>query len=234
MTRDLILNYGKKTLRQFEKLMEKTSLVGNSTFFEPHQFSWIANLENNWQLIRQELDQLLVEPEKIPNFQDISPDQYNLTKDNKWKTFFLYAYGYKLNDNCLKCPETTRLLEQVPNMKTAFFSIMFPHKHIPEHRGPYKGVLRYHLALKVPQPETSCRLRVGEDIRYWQEGKSLVFDDSYAHEAWNDSEEIRVVLFMDFVRPLAFPVAIINQFIIKLIGWSPFVQDGLARQNKNN
>lgn len=232
MNRDFILNYGEKALRQFEKLMVKNSLVGNTTFFEPQQFSWIANLENNWQLIRQELDELLLEPENIPNFQDVSPDQYNLTKDNKWKTFFFYAYGYKVKNNCAQCPETTRLLEQVPHMKTAFFSIMFPHKHIPEHRGPYKGVLRYHLGLKIPQPETSCRLKVGDDIRYWQQGKSLVFDDSYPHEAWNDSDDIRVVLFMDFVRPLAFPVSIINQFIIQLIAWSPFVQDGLAKQNK--
>lgn len=232
MTRDFILKYGEKSLHQFEKLLIKNSLVGNKNFFDTEQFSWVANLENNWQVIRRELDNLLQDTDKIPNFQDVSPDQYNLTKDNKWKTFFLFAYGFKIKKNCVQCPETTRLLEQIPEMKTAFFSIMFPHKHIPEHRGPYKGVLRYHLGLKVPQPETLCRIKVGDDIRYWQEGKSLVFDDSYPHEAWNDSDEIRVVLFMDFVRPVAFPVSVINRFFIKLIGWSPFVQDGLAKQDK--
>ena len=56
--------------------------------------------------------------------------------------------------NCQRCPLTTQLVESIPGMKTAFFSIMLPGKYIPEHRGPYKGLLRYQLALKVPQEST--------------------------------------------------------------------------------
>jgi beta-hydroxylase len=139
---------------------------------------------------------------------------------------FFYAYGIKASVNCAKCPQTTNLIEQIPGMKTAFFSILLPGKHIPEHRGPYKGVLRYHLGLKVPQPETSCSLRVGEQICYWKEGKSIIFDDTFPHEAWNQSNDLRVVLFLDFVRPLRFPVSWLNQLLIQLISISPFVQEG--------
>ena len=199
---------------QFERAISYFSLVDDTGFLDIQQFGWIADLESNWVKIRQELDLVLENVDTIPNLQDISQGQYAITQDNLWKTYFLYAYGNKVEQNCEKCPETTSLIEAVPGMKTAFFSILLPHKHIPEHRGPYKGVLRYHLGLIVPQPNNRCGIRVGNDVAYWSEGKSLVFDDSYLHEAWNDSNSIRVVLFMDFVRPLHFPFSIVNRILI--------------------
>ena len=224
-SRQSLLTQGEKVLRQLEQLIARFSLIGDATFFDSQQFSWVAHLESHWQSIRQELDSVLNRVDELPNFQDISTDQYSITQDNRWKTYFLYAYGLKVAKNCERCPETTRLIEQVPGMKTAFFSVLLPHKHIPEHCGPYKGVIRYHLALKVPD-QKGCRIRVGDDIRHWEEGKSLVFDDTFPHEAWNDTDDIRVVLFLDFVRPLRFPLSVLNQLIIQLIAWSPFVQSG--------
>ena len=224
-SRQSLLTQGEKVLRQLEQLIARFSLIGDATFFDSQQFSWVAHLESHWQSIRQELNSVLNNVDELPNFQDISTDQYSITQDNRWKTYFLYAYGLKVAKNCERCPETTRLIEQVPGMKTAFFSVLLPHKHIPEHCGPYKGVIRYHLALKVPD-QKGCRIRVGDDIRHWEEGKSLVFDDTFPHEAWNDTDDIRVVLFLDFVRPLRFPLSVLNQLIIQLIAWSPFVQSG--------
>lgn len=222
--RQLILTQGERFLRDLEARIGQASLIGNKPFFDPGLFSWSEDLEANWQVIRQELDVLLEKVTALPNFQDISRDQYSITQDNLWKTYFLYVYGFKAEKNCQKCPETTRLVEQIPGMKTAFFSILLPHKHIPEHRGPYKGVLRYHLALKVPEPAIDCGIRVGEEIRHWEEGKSLVFDDTFPHEAWNKTDNIRVVLFVDFVRPLRFPAAMFNQWMIQLLARSPYVQ----------
>lgn len=219
-----ITSHGENLLRNLEAQIDRQSLVENKPFLDCQQFSWIPELEENWQVIRQELDELLKIVELLPNFQDISEDQYSITSDNLWKTYFLYGYGFKAEKNCLRCPNTTRLIEKIPGMKTAFFSILLPHKHIPEHRGPYKGVLRYHLGLKIPQPKQACQLRVGNEIRSWQEGKSLMFDDTFPHEAWNQSNEIRVVLFIDVVRPMRFPFSLLNQAMIKLISWSPYVQ----------
>jgi len=116
-------------------------------------------------------------------------------------------------------------------MTTAMCSILSPHKHIPAHGGPYKGVLRYHLALIVPSPDGKARIRVGDDIRPWVEGKSLVFDDTWEHEAWNDTEGTRVVLFVDFKRPLRGFARAVNELVLKLIYYSPFVQDAKARHN---
>jgi len=108
-------------------------------------------------------------------------------------------------------------------MKTAFFSILAPGKHLPPHRGPFKGVLRYHLGLIVPKPEVSCGIRVADETRHWKEGESLVFDDTYMHEAWNNTNRDRVVLFMDFVRPLRFPASLLNWVLLNAIAVSPFV-----------
>lgn len=222
--RQWILAEGEKSLRRLEKLFARHSLIGDTTFFEVQNFSWAANLEMQWQAIRQELNSVLQKVNELPNFQDISSDQMSITQDDRWKTYFFYAYGIKAHKNCEKCPHTTRLVEQIPGMKTAFFSILLPHKHIPEHRGAYKGLIRYHLGLKVPQLSSKCAIRVGDEVRHWQEGKSLIFDDTFPHQAWNQTDDIRVVLFVDFVRPMRFPAALLNRSIFQLIAWSPYIQ----------
>jgi beta-hydroxylase len=230
--RQVALKAGETLLRQLEKIIGSASLVGQSTFFDPDQFPWVKTFEDHWQIIRQELDKILEYRDNLPNFQDISPDQYRITSDQRWKTFFFYAYGVKAEQNCGLCPQTADLLASIPGLKTAFFSILLPQKQIPPHRGPYNGVLRYHLGLLVPQATNQCGIRVGKDIRHWQEGKSLVFDDSFEHEAWNCTDEVRVILFVDVVRPLKFPVSLLNQLIIQLIAWSPYIRDAEVNQKK--
>jgi aspartyl/asparaginyl beta-hydroxylase (cupin superfamily) len=210
-------------LRQLEKLLTNSSRVPNRPFFKTSDFPWSHKLEQRWSAIRKELDDVMRHRNDLPNFQDLSPDQRHLSSDDGWKTYFFYAYGLKAWRNCRRCPETTRLLKGVPGMKTAFFSILAPGKHLPPHRGPFKGVLRYHLGLIIPKPETNCAIKVDGELRHWEEGKSLIFDDTYMHEAWNETNGDRVVLFMDFVRPLRFPASFINWILIKAIAMSPFV-----------
>src|SRR5438445_9608768 len=118
------------------------------------------------------------------------------------------------------CPRTAALMREIPGMTTAMFSILSPRKHILDHRGPYKGVIRYHLGLIVPKEKEACRIRVGDTIAHWEEGKSLFFDDTFPHEVWNDTDSMRVVLFMDILRPLPAPVALLNDLIIRIIAAS--------------
>jgi len=105
------------------------------------------------------------------------------------------------------------------------FSILAARAHLPEHTGPYAGVLRYHLGLIVPRQKEACRIRVGSDVAHWEEGRSVVFDDTYMHEVWNDTDEERVVLFVDFARPLSFPVSLLNNAVIWLFGRTGYVQE---------
>ncbi len=229
-TVELTIAAGERILAPIERFIGRRSLVGDATFFDNDRFPWIAEIEANWQTIREEAERLLEDRDDLANFQDISKDQIEITDDDRWKTFFLYGYGFEAKLGTEMCPQTALLMQRIPGMTTAMFSILSPNKHILDHRGPYKGVLRYHLGLIVPRDAPACRIRVGEDIRHWQEGQSLVFDDTYNHEVWNDTDETRVVLFVDVLRPLPSPWSQINRAIVKAISYSPFVLDAKRNQ----
>jgi aspartyl/asparaginyl beta-hydroxylase (cupin superfamily) len=221
---------GERILAPIERFIGRRSLVGDATFFGLERFPWVAHVEQNAGVIGEELQAVLADREALPNFQDISKDQIEITDDDDWKTFFLYGYGFEAKLGVEMCPRTAALMREIPGMTTAMFSILSPRKHILNHRGPYKGVLRYHLGLIVPRDAEACRIRVGEDIRHWEAGKSLVFDDTFNHEVWNDTDETRVVLFVDVLRPLPFPENRINELIVKAIGLSPFIRDAKRNQ----
>ncbi|MDQ6617248.1 MAG: aspartyl/asparaginyl beta-hydroxylase domain-containing protein [Actinomycetota bacterium] len=226
---DLSNDVGGKALQRMEGWVLRYSEVETTPFLPQERFPWIQSLEDGVDVIRAELDGVLTHQDELPNFQDISTDQRALTDDDKWKTYFFFGYGFKSEANCARCPQTTRLLQEVPGLTTAFFSILSPHKHIPPHRGPWRGVIRYHLALKIPEPSDQCGIRVGGEVAHWTEGKSLVFDDGYEHSAWNDTDGVRVVLFVDVLRPLRGPGEWANKALIKAIALSPFIRDGKAR-----
>lgn len=217
-------------IKRIERILIRYSLVPDTPFLVSPEFSWVRTLEADWKLMRAELDRLLEAPERIPNFQDISRDQYNISQDDKWKSYFLYGYGYKMENNCKACPETTRILESIPGMFTAFFSVLAPGKHIPLHRGPYRGLLRCHLALIVPEPRQDCWIEVGGETSTWEEGRCIVFDDTYRHRVENNTGGRRVVLFIDIKRPLKFPGSLLNRVVLFLIRLSPYIQD--ARRNQ--
>jgi beta-hydroxylase len=224
------IKLGEAILAPIERFIGRRSLVGDATFFPLERFPWVKHIEDNWMVIRDEAERLLEDRADLANFQDISKDQIEITDDDRWKTFFIYGYGFEAKLGVEMCPRTAALMREIPGMTTAMISILSPRKHILDHRGPYKGVLRYHLGLIVPEDAESCRIRVGGDFRHWEEGKSMIFDDTFNHEVWNDTDETRVVLFVDVLRPLPFPDSAVNRGIVKAIGFSPFVLDAKRNQ----
>jgi ornithine lipid ester-linked acyl 2-hydroxylase len=213
-----------KLIKTLENQVPAHSLIGNSIFFDKTYFPWANDLEANWQVIRTELDAIMPYANDLPNFDVISPRQKKIAGDDLWKTFFFYAYGYRSQANCDRCPNTIKLIEQIPGLKVAFFSILAPGKHIPPHYGKHKGIIRYHLALKVPEPREQCRIRIEDQYACWEEGKSLIFDDTYMHEVWNDTEGYRVVLFLDVARPMRFPMSLVNWAVSQAVKLSPVIQ----------
>ena len=171
---------------------------------------------------------MLIHDDKLPNIEDIQPQEQALNMDNKWKTFFLYGFGIKSHKNCEKCPVTTRVLEQIPGMLTGFFSILYPGKHIPAHKGIFRGIVRTHLGLIIPS-HGECKMRVGNEFITWEKGKAVFFDDTYQHEVWNNTDEIRVVLLIDTVRPYKKIGAKINQSIINGITNSVYVKQAFKK-----
>lgn len=220
---------GGRILHRLAGFFRAHSIVGTSPFFEAGQFPWISGLESSWAVMRRELDDVLRYRDALPSFQDIISHERHLTDDAGWKTYFFAGYGLEVRRNMESCPETARLIRTIPGMTSAMFSILAPGKRIPPHRGPYAGVLRYHLALRVPRPAGQCGIRVADEVRHWEEGRSLVFDDVFEHEVWNDTGDTRVVLFVDFKRPLRAPARIVNDLVIALIALSPYVRNAAAK-----
>lgn len=158
-------------------------------FLESADYPFTSQLEASFEAIRRELL-------KIPKKDFMAWPERFLYGDG-WDVFGLYAFGQKMAANCALCPATTRAVECIPGLTTAGFSWLEPGTHIKPHKGYSKAVLRCHLPLLIPE---ECRLRVGDETRSWVPGKTLVFDDTTEHEAWNRSNSDRVVLLLDFKR----------------------------------
>jgi ornithine lipid ester-linked acyl 2-hydroxylase len=94
---------------------------------------------------------------------------------------------------------------------------------------PYRGVVRCHLGLLVPGLPDECGIGVGGEVRHWREGETMFFDDGYEHFAWNDTDDTRVVQFLDVIRPLRRPAADVNKALLRAIAWSPFLWDAKRR-----
>jgi beta-hydroxylase len=215
-----------------ERLNLKYSKVGNPAIYDNATFPWSKDIEREWHAIRAEFDKVLVRKDDLPGFHEISTDVMQTSRDNGWKTFMLAGYGLTSQANIATCPDTWRICQNIPGLLTVMFSILEPGKHLPAHRGPYNGVLRLHLGLIIPEPRRDLGIRVGTDIYRWEEGKVVIFDDAYEHEAWNRTPNTRVVLFVDFVKPLRMPARFFNWLLLKLAIFTPFIREGTENQKK--
>src|ERR1700691_4743202 len=135
-TVELTIAVGERALAPVERFIGRRSLVGDETFFPVERFPWVEQVEANWETIREELESVLEDRAALPNFQDISKDQIEITDDDRWKTLFLYGYGFQAKLGVESCPRTAALMREIPGMTTAMFSILSPRKHILDHRGP--------------------------------------------------------------------------------------------------
>ncbi len=200
------------------------SPMGNSSVIDSKTFDWVERLEKNSGKIRQELIALLGGQTHLPNIQELSPRQMNLSKADGWKTYFFYLLGHRIEESYQRCPETGKLLDSIPGLALAFFSVLAPGMHIKRHRGAYKGVVRCHLGLIVPEPRTAVRMQVGDEMIHWEEGKCVIFDDTHKHEVWNDTDSVRVVLLFDVYRPLPGWLTRVNKAVLGLAYWAPEVR----------
>jgi len=203
------------------------SKVGNPPVFGRDVFEWVPQLEAEWEAIRDEALNVLQHPENVPALRTVSPDHSRIATDEKWKVFFLWGYGYEIEQNTVRCPTTNGLVKSIPGLISAFFSIHTPGTHLPRHYGPTNGMITCHLGLQIPQDTAKCRISIDDKDYNWEAGKFLIFDDTYYHEVWNDTEEDRVVLLMHVERPLRQPGKAIADGFLWLATRSPFIQSTL-------
>ncbi len=223
--RKRVKRIGKRAIRRLGGFIGRQSLVGDTPVMESRHFSFLQQFTDNWEAIRDEVVEILKHRDQIPPFQEVSTDQKRIAKGDNWRTFFLFGFGAKLEKNCNQAPVTASLLEGVPNLQTAWFSIVAPGYHSPPHKGVSKGILRTHLGLIIPRDAEKCRIHVGGETRVWREGEIFVFDDTFRHEVLNETPDERVILIFDFDRPMRFWGRQLNNLFISLLRRSAFYQE---------
>ena len=202
-------------VRAFEQLFKLTKR-GRARFFPPEIYPWTSSLQEEWSQIRSELDAQLDTLDSAPNYRDVAPSGRPLTQEDKWKAVVFRVMGQPIEENLRLYPKTAESIDSIPGLVYAMLSVLKPGMEIAPHRGPYSGILNCHLALRVPKQSDQCGIRVGGEVRHWEEGRMLVFNDRHTHEAWNHSDEIRVVLIMYVIRPLPFPLSALNRATLRL------------------
>jgi aspartate beta-hydroxylase len=172
--------------------------------WEPSLFRAARELESNFVAIQREFVR------QFSQGMPLTKEGGNLTREGRWNKFELYSHGFKsptpnlvLRRNCERLPFLCKVLEGLPEATSMVFgsiylSFMTPGTRVRPHVGPHNIRLRIHLALQVPR---RVKMRVHNRIHEWQEGKCIVFDDSFEHEVWHEGNETRVVLVVDIWHP---------------------------------
>jgi aspartate beta-hydroxylase len=179
-------------------------------FYDRSMFPWFAELEAATDTIRGELEGALAAAKEdfapyIAYPKGVPVNQWGeLNHSKRWSSFFLWKDGARQDGACKLCPKTAALLDSLPMSDlpgyapTAMFSALDANTRIPPHTGSTNVRLLCHLPLILPGP---ARFRVGGETRDWKMGEAWVFDDTIEHEAWNGSDQTRVVLIFDTWNP---------------------------------
>lgn len=182
--------------------------LSQRAFFEREEFAWVPALEAATAAIRDELEALLASDEVLAPYVAAEANRpakrHALLADPRWSAFHLYRGGVLVPENASRFPATMAALADLPiphiagRSPMALFSVLRPGTHIPPHHGMINTRLICHLPLIVPP---RCHLRVGNHKRVVEQGRTMIFDDTIEHEAWNESEQTRVVLLFEVWRP---------------------------------
>lgn len=163
--------------------------------YDPKDFPLVRDLEDNFDGIRSEVDRL--------DFHLYHEEAEDIARKGSWKVFMLYEAGRKNEKNCRLVPTIASILESHESVRRlgglVYLSRLHPNTRIAPHRGGTNMRLRCHLGVRIP--EGNCAMRVGSEELTWRQGKCIVFDDSFEHEVWNDTEDDRIVLLIDIWHP---------------------------------
>jgi aspartyl/asparaginyl beta-hydroxylase (cupin superfamily) len=194
------------------------------------EYPELAVLAANHRTIRAECEQLLQSRLRIPGMEELTSYTSGGIHQIAWKSF-MFKSGEFIDENCALAPKTAALLRDIPGVYTAFFSVLEPQQHIKAHWGYWKGFVRYHLGVVIPDNnrDRKCWIRINPQAQarsgdreaiaqgekyYWREGEAVLFDDTFLHEAANESDQVRVVLFLDVARKMIWPLALLNRLFL--------------------
>lgn len=192
------------------------SRVKNTAYLNPGDFPELQVLQDNWQTIRDEALELH-SAERIAASRELDDLGFNSFFRTGWKRFYLKWYGSSLPSARALCPKTVALIESIPNIKGAMFTMLPPGARLVAHRDPYAGSLRYHLGLSTPD-SPDCFINVDGTHYAWKDGEAVMFDETFIHYAENKTDRNRIILFVDIKRPTRFfLVDWINELFSRLV-----------------
>jgi aspartate beta-hydroxylase len=204
------------TVRAFYDRRITTPATLDATHYFPNAERFIER----WTDIRREALAVADTLERVPRFHDILPTQADISANDgrDWRMFIMKAYGVTLEKNLRRSPTVAALLDEAPEVVSATFSFLAPGKHIPEHRGPFRAILRFHLMLSMPHDDSggpACVMNIDGVPYRLGDGESLLWDDTFRHEVWNRSDQVRVALLLDVWRKdMPADVALLSQTIL--------------------
>ncbi|MTD06205.1 aspartyl/asparaginyl beta-hydroxylase domain-containing protein [Serratia sp. YC16] len=158
-----------------------------------------------WRQIREEALAVAHDLHNIPRFHEIMIQQESISANDArdWRMFIMKAYGQPIARNLARCPALAALIASSPDVLSASLSFLAPGKQVPPHRGPFRGILRGYLVLDMPKRADGVPAAVlkvdGREYRL-HEGEFMLWDDTFEHEVWNDSAQVRTVLLLDIRR----------------------------------
>jgi aspartate beta-hydroxylase len=160
---------------------------------------------SNWRAIRAEALEVAASLGRVPRFHEIMREQADISANDgrDWRMYIMQAYGVRFDRNLARCPTLAAVVAQSPDVLSASFSFLAPGKHVPVHRGPFRGILRGYLVLSMPldaDGRPAATLTVDGHEHRLHDGEFMLWDDTFEHEVRNASEEVRVVLLLDIRR----------------------------------
>lgn len=201
-----------------------TRISGPSVLDSEVYFPAAQSFGEHWQTLRDEAMDIAANLGQVPRFHELLPSQADISANDQrdWRMFVLKAYGIPFKQNLALCPCLAQLLGESPDILTATLSFLAPHKHIPRHRGPFRGIIRYYLGLSIPtdsEGQPSAILSLDDTEYRIGNGESLLWDDTYPHEVWNNSDEVRIALLMDIRRRnMPIDMELLTRIIIAIAG----------------
>ena len=202
----------------------------NPAILSTSDFPWTSVFRTNWEVIKDEYVNYS-KRHVIPTHGDVSDYTSSCDVNKSWKSLFLRVYG--VDTDIAKCfPKTMQMISDLP-CTLAMFSVFEPGTKLSRHRGIYKGVLRYHLPLIVPDEWDRCFININGRVHNWRLQEDLMFDDMFLHHAENGTNQQRVVLFLDIKRDFkSFFLNLINSILLRCVRSNDVLNQTLESINK--
>jgi len=201
-----------------------------------HYFPNAQRFLDRWTDIRREALEIRGTLAQVPRFHEIMREQTDISANDgrDWRMFILKAYGVDVPRNRARCATLSALLDECDDVVSCALSFLAPGKHIPRHRGPFRGVLRFHLGLAMPRGtdgSLGTLLEVDGEEHRLDNGDSLLWDDTYPHEVWNRTHEVRIALLLDvWRRDMPLDMRMLSHLVVSAVRLGIRVTGALAME----